>query len=232
MLLGRVNRIEKSILPGHTDLIPGSLQSAREILAAAANDCRNQLIRELDSQGDSIYLTKTDDLVLIGSLVGNVDSVGLSGSSVSGNQYVLRVKVAAFDTSQEMSVLRDTGWVEDEPGKLVPMIRSVYGINGQRVYGLDFGSTKPYRQISEFHLAINGRWIPVPPRAFKTLLEPHLLHSSLPIRAYESGDGTLLHIYIFGSDGAGAYMAKLVFDHRRHLVTIAFQGDTGFACEF
>jgi hypothetical protein len=170
--------------------------------------------------------------VLIGSLVGTPDSVGLSGTSVTGNHYVLKVLTGAFDTSQPMTQIPDTNWVEDEHGRLIPWTYPVHAIYGQRAYGLDLGSPKPRKEIREFEVTINFLKIRVPWEAFRTLFEPTLIHARLPIRAYESEDGQLLHIYIFGSDGAGAYMAKLVFNPERYLSTIAFQGDIGFACEF
>lgn len=77
-------------------------------------------------------------------------------------------------------------------------------------------------------MAINNASIPVPKEAYAYLYEPHLEH----LKAYETTDGKQLHLYISGSDGAGVYRAKLVFTFKKYLATIAFQSDTGFACEF
>ena len=75
-------------------------------------------------------------------------------------------------------------------------------------------------EISHLKIKWNKNWLSIPDSAYHNLYEAHLCLGHLPIEAYITKGNKLLFIYLYGSDGAGGYAVKFVFNRKKYLTRI------------
>ncbi|MEM9986828.1 MAG: hypothetical protein AAF804_17175 [Bacteroidota bacterium] len=81
----------------------------------------------------------------------------------------------------------------------------------------------PESQISSMSLLIDEQEVLIPPSAFRCFYEVNLCGMEYflqPAMSYPSLDENYLYLYLYGGQGAGTYLAKLVFDRDRYLTRI------------
>lgn len=80
-------------------------------------------------------------------------------------------------------------------------------------------------QIQSLRITVDGKPLEIPAYAYQNLIDPMLSPPNYqsrpkPMLLYQSLDGRYLYLYTDGSNAAGSYFAKLVFDHERFITQI------------
>jgi hypothetical protein len=127
------------------------------------------------------------------------------------NQYKIIVKKRNFDPQNHSldlvdSVFRSTGGIDYlEMKNLIDGVKA-YGINGDI----------PKTELYYIELIINNDIFKIPNRFFSDLFNPNLGLSEV----YLEPSKQLIYLYLSGSDGAGSYSIKYVFNFNGYLTRI------------
>jgi hypothetical protein len=172
---------------------------------------RHELFESLVNPADSIYIMGRKELVRLGGLTCNENFVAFKYGAKNGDKIDIKIEKQDFEPSLHNVYLLDTVNVIDNGVEVKNLIDNRYS------YGID--GTMPRTEIKRMSIKWNEINLTVPDSAFTNLYEPHLCLDYLPVEAYIFKN-RYLYIYISGSDAAGSYSVKFVFDKRKYLTRI------------
>ncbi len=94
-------------------------------------------------------------------------------------------------------------------------------IDGQ----ISFGAVEalPRQEVDSLWITLDGQALEIPRSAYQNLYNLNLCYNELFARAvmlYPSEQQEYFYLYLFGGEGSGTYMAKLIFDRDRFLTRI------------
>ncbi|HET9135443.1 MAG TPA: hypothetical protein VFO76_02305 [Candidatus Kapabacteria bacterium] len=153
----------------------------------------DQLIAEMESPKDTIYVADRSQLIKIGKPQVRGRSVAFSNSEFG---VLIYLRNSAFKAKRHS------------------IDREHHGVDGIRAHGID--STMPSRQLTDIKILWDTTVLSIPLRAFVGLYDLNFSTAE----AYLTIDGAFLYIYITGSDGAGKYSVKFVFNHERYVTRL------------
>lgn len=161
---------------------------------------RAELIAGLAQVSDSVYISDRRDLEKIGGHGCSHGHVEFSYTSKSKEQIKISIESSKFDPAvHEMDISRNF-------------------IDGRISYGID--RSIPTSEIKSLFVEWNGNELVIPDLAYSNLYQPHLCEDYLVVEAYLSAKSNNLFIYVSGSDGAGGYSVKFIFDKMKYVTQI------------
>lgn len=167
---------------------------------------------------DSIYIQDRKQLYKLAGFTCDTNTASFTYPSSKGDTIVIAFKTQRFDAQKHSIALNDTVFKYIHNEKRIDYLISENKIDGEYIYGTD-GSI-PSIEFQSIEVKWGKQWLEIPAKAYKNLFEPHLCKPYIPIEAYTTKDGKLLYIYFTGSDGAGGYMAKLIFSKKKYVTRI------------
>ena len=176
---------------------------------------------ELSNKGDVKYFDPVNFNKHL--IIEECDSnhISMKGFLSNGKRYVIfidRTKFVGSNHKVQGSYARYTidGRKEDN----LAGYRGYYGTDGDL----------PEYEIKRFNITIDGKVLSIPARAYKRYYNPEFCQSfkdesGSPKRivstiAVESADGKKIYVYMSGSDAAGSYAVKWIFDHKKIITDI------------
>lgn len=172
---------------------------------------RHELFESLVNPADSIYVTDRKELERIVGMTCNENLVAFKYVAKNRDMIEIKIEKQDFEPSHHKVYLLDTVNVIDNGVEVKNLIDNRYS------YGID--GTMPRTEIKRMSIKWNEKNLAIPDSAFSNLYEPHLCLDYLPVEAYIFKN-RYLYIYISGSDAAGSYSVKLVFDKIKYLTRI------------
>lgn len=127
------------------------------------------------------------------------------------HNYEVVVSIKDFDESIHMLNLVDT--IRKNDGS-VDYLKVNNLINGRKAYGID--GNKPNTELKAFIVKENNQTVNIPDTLFGDLFNVNL-HAS---EVFYDSDRNLIYIYLDGSDAAGGYSAKFVFEGTEYITRI------------
>jgi len=179
---------------------------------------RQELNESLTNPADSIYISDRNQLESVS--IQNHDDNHVTFSYVSNNKDKIEIKIEKrdFDPTEHVLDICDTIYKHIRGQKEAEYLEVKNIIDGKYSYGID--GTLPKTEISIMTIKWNGHALNIPKSAYSNLFQPHIRLDNIGVEAYLTKDNKNLYIYINGSDGAGAYAAKLIFDEKKYITRI------------
>lgn len=159
---------------------------------------RDELISEMESPKDTIYVEDRRQLIKVSKPHGRGRSVAFSNSELG---IMIYLRNSPFN-SKKHNLDLEHGMIDGY---------KAHGILGNR----------PTTQLTDIKILWDTTVLTIPLRAFTGLYNLWLSNPNAdPPEAYVTRDGSLLYIYIAGADGAGSYSVKFVFNRKRYVTRI------------
>ena len=155
----------------------------------------DELIQGLESPRDTIYVENRKKLEKLTGLRVYADSMEIHCATRSKQNITIILASGSFVAANHKI---------DLPANL---------IDNKKCYGID--QKKPKKDIQHLKIKWNNRWLNIPPSAYANLYEPYM-----SLEAYLSKNKKLLYIYMDGSDGAGSYSVKFVFNRQGYVTRL------------
>jgi hypothetical protein len=178
---------------------------------------RQELFESLVNPADSIYIMDRKKLERVAGMTCNGKVVMIKSTIQNGNKIEIKIENGDFEPTKHQIYLNDTIPEIVNGRKLYNVLEVKNLIDNRYSYGID--GTMPETEIKSMSIKWNEINLSIPDSAFSNLYEPHLCLYYLPIEAYIFKNRNL-YIYISGSDAAGSYSVKFVFDRRKYLTRI------------
>lgn len=175
-------------------------------------------MNNFEKPGDTIYIQDRKQLYKLGGFTCDSTTASFTYPTQKGDTVVIAFKTQKFDAKKHTFPLDDTVFKYIHNEKRIDYIQARNEIDGEYAYGTDFNI--PQIEFQFIEIVWGKRWLEIPAQASKNLFEPHLCKPYIPIEAYVTNDGKLLYIYVHGSDGAGSYTAKLIFNRKGYVTRI------------
>ncbi len=175
------------------------------------NRFRHELIESLVNPVDSIYIMDRKLLEKIVGMTCKENVVVFENTAKNGDIIKVKIEKQDFKPSDHKVYLLDTLNIVANAVEVKNLIDNRYS------YGID--GTMPMTEIKSMSIKWNEINVAIPDSAFSNLYEPHLCLDYLPVEAYIFKN-QYLYIYMYGSDAAGGYSVKFVFDKRKYLTRI------------
>ena len=175
---------------------------------------KDELMAHLISPKDTIYIQDRHHLEKITGLKSTDTNAIINYSTKSGDKVSVSISIGSFEPAKHKLYLSDTVYKFIHNEKRIDYLKIKNLIDGKRAYGID--GDFPKTEIKSFKLKYNDKWLTIPKSSFANFYELHLES----IEAYLSKDKTLIYIYINGSDGAGSYSLKFVFDKSKYITRL------------
>ena len=174
---------------------------------------RNELLACFHPLSDTQYVEDRRKLERISISSATDSSAILYHKTANSGRISIKIKSKRFDSAKHHMHLCDTVFKEQHGRKVIDHLACVGLIDDHQVYGLicDY----PRDEIKFIKIKWNTIRLTIPDSAFWGLYDIHCQS----IRAYQSSNRNL-YIYLSGSDGAGSYGVKLVFDRHRYITRI------------
>lgn len=180
---------------------------------------RKELFDALIDPSDSIYIETRKQLERVKGHNCSDSIVTFNYTTTKGDKIEIQIEERLFDLSKHKLDLIDTVvYVNNHGQKKVDCIKVKNIIDGKYSYGID--ANMPISEIKSMTVKWNGHKLIIPNTAYSNLYQPHLCLDYLTVEPYLTIDNKNLYIYIYGSDGAGAYSVKFVFDQQKYLTRI------------
>ena len=171
-------------------------------------ELRDELLGYMNSPADSQYIEDRNELVKLDLHRCTDSTIAFDYYSKKKGEYIsIRVFFSAFDSSAHVINYSTSGGIYSH----------VSTIDGKMPYGTD--GDLPRNEISKLEITWNSQRVSIPVSAFHNLYEPHDCQDVSP-EAYLNSNRKLLYLYLSGSDGAGSYSVKLIFDSTAYLSRI------------
>ena len=148
----------------------------------------DEMIEGLEHPKDTIYIENRKKLEKSPQAFISHDSATINFRTKSGNKICIQLFSDSFQVSKHKLQKTDT----------------TYTIDNMKVYGED--GDIPRKEISQLRIKWGDTWLKIPKKAYSNLYEPNM------IEAYISKSKALLYVYLEGSDAAGGYSVKFVFN--------------------
>lgn len=177
-----------------------------------------ELFEALGDPTDSIYIEDRKQLEKVNGRKCDFNTVTFDYNSKAGDKIKIQIEEGIFDPSKHKLNLADTVYKHIHGQRRVDYLEVRNIVDGRYSYGID--ATIPKSDIKSLTIEWNGQKLTIPDTAFSNLYQPHLCLDFLDIESYLSKDNNNLYIYISGSDAAGSYSVKLIFDKKKYLARI------------
>lgn len=177
-----------------------------------------ELIESLIDPSDSIFISDRKTLEKIKGHDCSDSIVTFNYTSKTGDKIEIKIEKGLFDPSKHKLDIADTVYKYIHGQKRVDYLKVKNIIDGKYSYGID--ATMPQSEIKSLTVNWNGQILTIPDSAYTNLYQPHLCFDHLVVESYLTKDNKNIYIYISGSDGAGGYSVKFVFDKVKYLTRI------------
>lgn len=174
----------------------------------------DELVEGLEHARDTVYIFDRTKLEKLGGIKTLTNGATINCKTKKGDSLFLFVREKKFERSKHKFHLEDTVYKLIHNRKIVDHVVENATIDGKRSYGVD--GDVPKTEISELKIKWGSSWLKIPRSAYSNLFEPYFPS----IEAYLSRDKKLLFVYLSGSDGAGSYSVKFVFDRNQYLARL------------
>jgi hypothetical protein len=172
--------------------------------------------------GEMIFVEPPDPMRRVEPVASSREMIHMAGALQSGNSYDIRIARRPFIRARHR-----LGYEKTQGNEMAFLTT----IDGRKFYGSD--GEIPQTEFSVIVLRTNGRALSIPRSAYADLYNPNFVEdTSSYIEAYESGNGDYLYILMNGSDAAGSYKVRLVFDHHRYVTRLLTTDETLTAAQF
>jgi hypothetical protein len=178
---------------------------------------RHELLESLVNPADSIYVMDRKQLERVAGMTCNEKVVMIKSKLQNGDKIEIRIEKGDFEPTKHQIYLNDTIPEIVNGRKLYDMLEVKNLIDNRYSYGID--GDMPRTEIKSMSIKWKDINLSIPDSAFSNLYEPYLCLDYLPVEAYIFKD-QYLYIYISGSDAAGSYSVKFVFDKRKYITRI------------
>ncbi|MBL4752870.1 MAG: hypothetical protein JKY52_04605 [Flavobacteriales bacterium] len=183
-----------------------------------SNVMHEELIESLIDPSDSIYIADRNQLEKVTGYDCTDNMLTFIFTSKTKDKIEIAIEKGVFSRSQHILELADTVYKHIHGQKRVDYLKVKNIIDGRYSYGID--ATIPKSEIKSMSVIWNRKSLAIPDTAFSTFYESHLCGKLILVEAYLSKDNKNLFIYISGSDGAGSYSVKFVFDKVTYITRI------------
>lgn len=183
-----------------------------------SNPLRQELIRDLKIPADSIYIEDRNSLEKLSGVTCIGHSQRIKYTSNNGHEIEIEMVSIAFDTAKHDIDVIEKVYKEVHGKREVDHAIVNNKIDGQYAYGID-GSV-PREEIKEIRISWNGKKILIPKNEYSYFYNPYFCWNNRPTaEVYLTKDDNQLYLYINGSDGAGGYTSKLIFDKTKFVTS-------------
>jgi hypothetical protein len=182
------------------------------------SDLYKDLINTLEKKSDTIFIENRKTLLKFQIIECNDNYVHFSDKLSSGERIEIEMKRNPFNASKHKLELDEPVYKEINGKRVISSMKVKNLIDNQYSYGID--GNIPNYEIGILNIKINEKEIEIPSIAYSNLYEPHLCEKNVPIEIYESSNGKYIYLYMFGSDGAGSYCVKWIFDKNKYISRI------------
>ncbi len=167
---------------------------------------------------DSIYISDRKQLEEIKGQKCTNNT--LTYSYISNNKDSIEIKIerGLFEPSKHDINLIDTVYKTTQDTNRVDYMEVVNLIDNIYSYGID--ASMPTQEIKSLSVIWNNLKIVIPDSTFANLYQPHICFEPISTQAFISENGKNIYLYICGSDGAGGYSVKFVFDQSKFVTRI------------
>jgi len=167
---------------------------------------RNELLANLISPQDTIYIQDRHNLEKFIGFKFTDTTATISYQTTMGDKIFVLIKEGKFEPTKHKLNLSDTVYKFINNKKQVDYLVVKNLIDDKQAFGID--GVVPNKEFRELKIKWDDKWLTIPDSSFKNLYEIH----PRTLETYVSKDKKLIYLYISGSDGAGGYSIKFVFD--------------------
>jgi hypothetical protein len=178
---------------------------------------RQELFESLVNPADSVYVMDRKPLERIAGIKCNGKVFMINSTAKNGDKIEIKIEKGDFEPMKHQIYLNDTIPEIVNGRKLYNMLKVKNLIDNRYSYGID--GTMPRSEIKSLAIKWNEINLSIPDSSFSNLYQPHLCLDYLPVEVYLFKN-EFLFIYISGSDAAGSYSVKFVFDNKKYLTRI------------
>ena len=175
-------------------------------------DYRDELIQGLENPKDTIYVQDRKKLEKFSEQQKYKDSAVVNYKTKAGVQFHILLASAPFDRSKHKIKPADSFFQVVNGRRQLDYISGNDRIDNRKAYGID--SDFPKKEIKELKIKWGEHWLMIPKTACTNLFEPNF------IEAYFSKNKQLLYLYMSGSEGAGSYSVKFVFNKTGYITRL------------
>ncbi len=219
--------------PQHTELLDGILEIAmiKSVILLTTiifsfssfgqnweKILRHELIEGLSSPSDSIYIKDRLQLEKVSGYNCSDNILTFNYNTSLGYRIEIQIEKGQFIPSDHKVELTKTVYKFMNNQKRVDYIEVKNLIDDRYSYGID--GDMPKTEIKSLTIKWNGNNLTIPDTAYSNLYEPLLCTDHLKVESYLTTDNSNLFIYMYGSDGAGGYSVKFVFDKNSYVTRI------------
>ncbi|MDF1571580.1 MAG: hypothetical protein P1P82_08200 [Bacteroidales bacterium] len=179
---------------------------------------RQELFSALNTPADSIYIEDRKHLEKVKGLTCSSDIINFYYTTKTGDKIEIQIVKGPFEPLKHENELVDTVYKLINGQKHVDYLLVKNIIDGRYSYGID--GTIPKSEIKSLTIKWNEQNLIIPDTAFSNLYQPHICLDNLQVEPYLTRDNKNLYIYLSGSDAAGGYSVKFIFDTRKYLTRI------------
>ena len=174
---------------------------------------KQELHSSLNELSDTIYIIDRTTLEKIGERECSESEVKFIYTTNEDDKIEIKLKKGKFALEQHDFTISDTVYRSiDGQEKVVGFIAKNI-IDGKRSYGID--GIIPKEEIEVISITWNDKNIRIPYSVYSNFYEPNFCEEYLPIEVYLTNDKKIF-LYMSGSDGAGAYSVKFIFNSSRY----------------
>jgi len=165
-------------------------------------------LNNIIKQNEIIYIS---DRTLLKSLPVNTcfdNYIEMIGIINKNKKITIELKTQEFDSTKNKIEKYNQEWLNNYTEK----------INGLYPYGGTYSN--PKFEFSKFQITIDGKTLSIPDSVFKNLYDPNFCEFGgfvKNIQAFTSLNEEYIYLYIYGSNAAGSYFSKLIFDHKKYV---------------
>jgi len=174
----------------------------------------DELVKGIEHSKDTVYIFDRTNLEKLKGLKQLNNVAEIRCKTKNGDSINILFAASQFNSLKHKLRLADTVYKFIHNRKEVDYLIEKDIIDGTKSYGL--AGDVPKTEISKLKIKWGRSWLIVPKSAYSNLFEPHFFS----IEAYLTENKKLLFIYLSGSDGAGSYSVKFVFNEKQYLTRL------------
>lgn len=187
---------------------------------------RDEYISQLSSPKDTVYIEDRHKLEKFKGLNHTDTSVTISYTEKSGNKFKIRLCAGKFNKKRHKLHLADTVYKFIDNEKRFDYLVTKNLIDEKQAYGIDMGV--PRTEIKSLKIIWNEKELLVPKTAFSNLFEAHVYS----VEVYFAQKKDFIYLYMDGSDGAGSYSVKFVFNKSGYVTRIVTTNECAKGYDF
>jgi hypothetical protein len=179
---------------------------------------KQELYNNLENPSDSLFIIDRITLEQLKEYKCEDSIVLLEYNNSTGDHIVIKIEVGNFIPSKHILNLEDIVFKYIHGKKIIDYFIAKDSIDNKYAYGVD--GLIPKNEIKEITIKWNGKDLFIPKNAYSDLFEPHICENNArEIEFYKTKDN-FLFIYLSGSDGAGSYSVKFIFNKKKYVTRI------------